>query len=305
MQKLPVTVLVAARNEVLNLPRCLASVVRAERSIVVDSNSIDGTQAIARMHGAELVQFNYRGGYPKKRQWALDSLTIDTPWILLLDADEVVPEPLWHDIEHAITQPDAPDAFLITKSFHFLGRRLRHGGFSHAAVLLFRKGAARFERLFDDDPGTLDMEVHERVMVNGRIARLDTPLIHEDLKGLASYISRHNAYSSWEARLRHGYITQKQYGEDTISARLFGNSQERRRFLKAFVIRLPCEPWLWFIYHYVARLGFLEGRAGLIASQIRASYIAQVRAKMFELRLWTDQSKGPHRDCQWQDGVET
>jgi glycosyltransferase involved in cell wall biosynthesis len=295
--RLPVTVLVAVRNEVLNLPHCLASVVRAQRSIVLDSNSTDGTQAIARMHGAELVQFDYRGGYPKKRQWALDSLAIGTPWILLLDADEVVPEPLWHEIERAITQPDAPDAFLITKSFHFLGRRLRHGGFSHAAVLLFRKGTARFERLFDDESGGLDMEVHERVLVEGRIARLDTPLIHEDFKGLESYISRHNAYSTWEARLRHRYITQGRYGEETIPARLFGNSQERRRFLKAFVIRLPFEPWLWFCYHYIARLGFLEGRAGLIASQIRASYISQVRAKMFELRSRAVQSGFPQRDC--------
>jgi glycosyltransferase involved in cell wall biosynthesis len=283
--RLPVTVLVAVRNEVLNLPHCLASVVRAERTIVLDSNSTDGTQAVARMHEAELVQFNYRGGYPKKRQWALDCLEIGTPWILLLDADEVVPQPLWQEIGRAVTRPDAPDAFLITKSFHFLGRRLRYGGFSHAAVLLFRKGAARFERLFDDESNGLDMEVHERVRVEGRIGRLDTPLIHEDVKGLESYISRHNAYSTWEARLRHRYIMQGRYGEDTISARLFGNAQERRRFLKAFVIRLPFEPWLWFTYHYIARLGFLEGRAGLIASQIRASYIAQVRAKMFEMRL--------------------
>lgn len=302
--RLPVTVLVAARNEVLNLPHCLSSVVRAQRTIVVDSNSTDGTQAIARMHGAELVQFNYRGGYPKKRQWALDSLTIGTPWILLLDADEVVPEPLWHEIGRAITRPNAPDAFLITKSFHFLGRRLRHGGFSHAAVLLFRKGAARFERLFDDASGGLDMEVHERVLVEGRIARLDTPLIHEDVNGLESYISRHNAYSTWEARLRYGYITQGQYGEETISARLFGNSQERRRFLKPLVIRLPFEPWLWFFYHYIARLGFLEGRAGLIASQIRASYIAQVRAKMFELRSRECRSEVPQRGCRSQDRVE-
>lgn len=302
--RLPITVLVAARNEVLNLPHCLASVVRAERSIVLDSNSTDGTQAIARMHGAELVQFEYTGGYPKKRQWALDGLTIATPWILLLDADEVVPEPLWHEIGRAITQPDAPDAFLITKGFHFLGRRLRHGGFSHAAVLLFRNGAARFERLFDGDARGLDMEVHERVLVEGRIARLDTPLIHEDLKGLASYLSRHNAYSTWEARLRHRYFTQGQYGEDTIPARLFGNSQERRRFLKAFVIRLPFEPWLWFFYHYIVRFGFLEGRAGLIASQVRANYIAQVRAKMFELRSRAVQSKVPRRDCRSHDGVE-
>ena len=67
--------------------------------------------------------------------------------------------------------------------------------------------------------------------------------------------------------------------------RLFGNFQERRRFLKALIIRLPFEPQLWFVYHYVFRLGLFEGRPGFIASQIRASYIAQTRAKIYELQL--------------------
>jgi len=66
---------------------------------------------------------------------------------------------------------------------------------------------------------------------------------------------------------------------------LFGNAQERRRFFKKWFIRLPFEPLLWFIYHYWFRLGFLEGRPGLIASQIRSAYIRQVRAKVYELRL--------------------
>jgi hypothetical protein len=75
-----------------------------------------------------------------------------------------------------------------------------------------------------------------------------------------------------------------QWGEDTIRPRIFGNSQERRRFLKQLALRMPCESILWFLYHYVARLGFLEGRPGLIASRIRSDYIAQVRAKIYELR---------------------
>ena len=176
------------------------------------------------------------------------------------------------------------DAYLITKGFHFLGRRFRHGGFSHAPVLLFRTGTARFERLSDDAVDSLDMEIHERVVVQGRIGRLRTPLIHEDFKGLEASITRHNKYSTWEARVRHRYLTTGRYGEDTIAPRLLGNSQERRRFVKALIIRLPFEQQLWFLYHYLFRLGCLEGRPGLIACQIRASYIAQTRAKMYELR---------------------
>lgn len=283
--KLPITVLLAAKNEAVNLPRCISALGPATRVVVLDSHSTDATSEIAHAHGAEVVQFHYHGGYPKKRQWALDNLTIDTPWVLLLDADEVVPPLLWAEIAEAINQPPRADAFMITKGFHFLGRRMRHGGFSHAAVLLFKTGKARFERIFEDDLDGLDMEIHERLVVDGSIGRIATPLIHEDFKGLEAYIARHNKYSTWEARLRYRYLGTGLYGEQTITPRLFGNAQERRRAIKALIIRLPFEHWLWFGYHYVFRLGFLEGRAGLIACQIRSSYIAQVRAKMFELEL--------------------
>lgn len=284
-RKLPITVLLAVKNEAINLPRCLAALAPAEKVIVLDSHSTDATPNIALQYGAKIVQFDYLGGYPKKRQWALENLDIVTLWILLLDADEMVPTTLWQEIAAAIYSPDASDAYLITKGFHFLGRRFKYGGFSHSAVLLFRTGAARFEKLFDDNLSGLDMEVHERIVVDGRIGKINTPLIHEDFKGLEAYISRHNKYSTWEAQLRCHYLTTGRYGEETISPRFFGNSQERRRFLKALIIRAPFEQWLWFIYHYFVRLGFLEGRPGLIASQIRASYIVQIKAKIYELKL--------------------
>lgn len=283
--KLPITVLLAAKNEAINLPRCLAALVPAERVVVLDSHSSDATAEIALANGAEVLQFDYRGGYPKKRQWALENLAIDTPWVFLLDADEVIPNALWAEIAQAIAGEPAAEAFMVTKGFHFLGKPMRYGGFSHAAVLLFKTGKASFERLFDDGLDGLDMEIHERVMVDGKVGRILTPLIHEDFKGLEAYIARHNKYSTWEARLRYRFLTSGRYGEATISPKLFGNPQERRRAIKALIIRLPFEQWLWFVYHYFFRLGFLERKAGLIASQIRASYISQVRAKIYELKL--------------------
>lgn len=282
-RRMPITVLVAVKNEEANIGRCLDALGRAERVVVLDSHSTDRTAEIARSAGAEVVQFTYCGGYPKKRQWAIDTLSLDTEWVLLLDADEVVPEALWMEIDKAIAPADAADAFLITKGFHFLGRRFRFGGFSHAAVLLFRRGRARFEELLDDPPGAQDMEVHERLVVNGTMGRLETPIIHEDFKGLKAYIDRHNHYSTWEARLRAGYLAAGNYGRSAIQPRLFGDAQERRRFLKLIALRLPGEPLAWFFYHFVARLGFLEGRPGYIASHIRASYIAQARAKCYEI----------------------
>ncbi len=285
---LPITVLLAARNEEANLPRCLQALAPAARVVLLDSHSTDRTADIARDHGALVVQFDYRGGYPKKRQWALENLDIGTPWVLLLDADEVVPPELWDEMGRAVSGPRPCDAYLITKGFHFLGRRFRFGGFSFAAVLLFRRGQARFEQILDDGEGAghgLDMEVHERLIVDGSIGKLHTPLIHEDFKGLQAYLDRHNRYSTWEAAVRHACLRTGRYGRDTIRPRLFGNTQERRRFLKGLVMRLPLEPWLWFAYHYLFRLGFLEGRRGLIACQVRAHYISECRAKMYERQL--------------------
>jgi len=283
LSKLPITVVLAAKNEAVNLPRCLGKLREFERVAMIDSHSADASAAIAADYGAEVVQFDYRGGYPKKRQWALENIGIATPWVLLLDADEVVPEPLLAEMRRVVNQPDAASGYLITKGFHFLGQPFRFGGFSHAAVLLFRRGAARFEHLLDEPADALDMEVHERLIVEGPVGRLSTPLVHEDFKGLEAYLDRHNRYSTWEAHVRRRFLTTGRWGSDAITPRLWGNVQERRRYLKHLAMRLPGEPWLWFVYHYVLRGGFLEGRRGRLASQIRAQYIAQVRAKMFDM----------------------
>lgn len=283
-KSLPVTVLIAARNESANMRKCLASCVAAQRVIVVDSASADGTADIAMAEGAEVVQFQYTGSYPKKRQWALNELTFDSDWILFLDADEVIPDELWEEIRLAIAAPCDYDAFLITKGFHFLGKKFRYGGFSHKAVLLVRKGKGRFEELVEVPGDTLDMEVHERIINSGPLGVLKTPLIHEDFKGLEAYIDRHNHYSTWEAYVRNNWLESGVYGETSIQAKLFGNDQQRRRWLKKFVVRMPLEPWIWFVFHYFWRLGFLEGRPGLVASQIRRQYIQNVRAKIYEFR---------------------
>ena len=287
---LPVTVLIAAKNEEANLSKCLAALTDFERVVVVDSASTDRTTDVASAWGAEVINFDYRGGYPKKRQWALDTLNITTLWTLLLDADEVAPPKLTDELRAIVENKDSDTAYLVAKGFHFLGQRFRFGGFSHTAVVMFRTGQARFEHLLNESSDGLDMEVHERVVVNGPVGKIETPLIHEDFKGLEAYLQRHNQYSTWEARVRYQYLARGHWGTTTIKPRLLGNAQERRRYLKQIAIRIPFEPVLWFAYHFIFKLGFLEGWRGLLASKIRSSYIAQARAKLYELRLqqeWT------------------
>jgi glycosyltransferase involved in cell wall biosynthesis len=280
--KLDLTVIIATRNEAANLVACLDSLAPAARVVVVDSHSTDGTADIASARGAEVVPFRWDGRYPRKRQWALDHLSIDTGWVALLDADESIPPALWDEIRAVLESPLALPAYLVKKQFHFMGRCLRFGGFSHSAVFLFRTGSARFENLLPDVGENLDMEVHERLIVDGAVGHLKHPLEHRDAKGLAAYVDRHNAYSTWEAEIRFRFLTTGRYGEESIRPDWRGNAQERRRFWKRLALRMPGEAWAWFLYHYLLRGAFLEGKRGLVASQIRRAYIEQVRAKVYE-----------------------
>ncbi len=118
-RKLPITVLIAVKNEALNLPKCLGALTPAERVVLVDSGSTDDTSRIAEGHGVEVIQFKYSFAYPKKRQWALDNLVITTPWVFLLDADEVMTHELWHEISVVIGSSNPKPAYLVEKAFHF------------------------------------------------------------------------------------------------------------------------------------------------------------------------------------------
>jgi len=284
-KRLPITVIIATRNEAANIENCLRALLNVERVVVVDSFSTDGTIDLAQAYGSEVVQFEYKGGYPKKRQWALNNLDIKTPWTMLIDADEQVTHSLWKEIEHVVNSPGCSDAYLGYKEFHFLGKKLRRGGFSHSAVLLFKTGRAQFEQTDGNTANGQDMEVHERLLVDGKVGRLHSPLIHQDFKGLYAYLDRHNKYSTWEAGIRANYFKTGSWGDQTIKARLFGDAQSRRRFLKAIVLRLPFEPWLWFAYHFILRGGIFEGRRGYIAASLRKAYIEQIHAKLYEQRV--------------------
>ena len=259
----------AVKNEGLNLPKCLQSLQPAERVVVLDSGSIDETPALAKRLGAEVIQFHYKGGYPKKRQWALNHLKIKTKWVLLIDADEEVPDDLWAEIDREIGSSSPNKAYLIKKQYHFMGKKFRFGGFSFEAILLFQKGCARFEHLIDEPASAMDMEVHERLIVEGPIGKMKTPLLHNDFKNLEAFVGLHNKYSTWEAKVRKSFRKTGQYGQTSIQPRLFGNPQERRRFQKKLVQNVLFEPFIWFLYHYFFHLGFLEGQRGWIACPLR------------------------------------
>ena len=277
---LPVSVIIAARNEERNLPRCLESLREVGEVYLVDSQSTDDTIRIAESYGARIVQFHYRGGWPKKRQWAMDTLPLAYDWILLLDADEVLTPELSSEMQRAIKDPQV-DGYYIALDMYFLGRRLRHGGASFWKLSLFRKGHGRYEcRLQNQDKSMADMEVHEHVMVNGSTRRLRHPLIHHNVESLDRYIQKHNEYSNWDARV----WLDGNKGEDEIRPSLRGTQAQRRRWLRRHFLELPGSPVLFFLYKYFARLGFLDGVPGLIYCAFQGVQFFHIKAKVYELR---------------------
>ncbi len=282
--RLPITVIVPARNEARNLPRCLESLNGVGEVYVIDSQSADPTVEVARAYGAQVVQFHYQGGWPKKRQWAMESLPLAFDWILLVDADESLTPQLEQEIKSAIENP-AFDGYYIALRVHFLGRELRHCGASFYKLSLFRRGKGRFEcRLRDQDPSMADMEVHEHVIVEGKTARLRQPLLHHNIESLSRYIQKHDEYSNWEARVwLHGYCDDAA-SQEQITPSLFGSQAQRRRWLKKNFLAMPGSSLLFFFYKYIGLLGFLDGVPGLIFCVFQGIQFFHVKAKIYELK---------------------
>jgi glycosyltransferase involved in cell wall biosynthesis len=278
--RLPLTVIVPVRNEAHNLTRCLEALKGVGEVFVVDSGSTDDTEAIARSYGAKVVQFHYRGGWPKKRQWAMDTLPLAYDWILLLDADEVLTPELFDEIRIAI-QDRNTDGYYIALEMYFLGRRLRHSGASFWKLSLFRKGRGRYEcRLEDQDQSMADMEVHEHVVIPGTTRKLSHSLVHHNVESLSRYIQKHNEYSNWEARV---WLDGGHSG-DEIQPSLLGTQAQRRRWLRRRFLMVPGSPVLFFVYKYVFHLGFLDGVSGLIYCVFQGIQFFHIKAKVYELR---------------------
>lgn len=277
--KLPVSVIVATRNEENNLPRCLEALREVGEVYVIDSGSTDATCEIARSYGAQVLQFHYQGGWPKKRQWAMENLPLAFDWIFLVDADEALTPELVEEIKTAIRNPDI-NGYYVSLQMYFLGRPLRHGGAGFWKLSLFRRGKGAYEcRLKDQDTSMADMEIHEHVVVEGNTARLRHPLIHHNVSSLSRYIQKHDEYSNWEAKV---WVEGDANGQ--LSASFFGTQAQRRRWLKTKFLRLPGAPLWFFLFKYVFSLGFLDGMPGLIYCGFQAVQVFHVKAKIFELR---------------------
>ena len=276
----PVAAVVLTHNEERNLPDCLASLAGWVREIfVVDSGSTDRTLAIAREAGATVFEHSFEH-YGAQRNWAIDHLPIAAPWTLHVDADErITPElraSITAELAGGSSSLERTDGFLVSRRTIFMGRWIRHGGHYPAWHLrLIRTGAGRCEdRLYD-----------QHFYVAGAVQKLQGDLIDTLTPDLATFTARHLRWAALEAAEHEA--TPDAVGR--IRGRLAtDNAIEQRRWLRDWYARLPLfvRPTAYFLYRYVVRLGFLDGRAGLVFHVLQGFWFRfLVDALILERRL--------------------
>jgi len=271
---LPLTVVILCFNEELNLAAALDSVVGWAREVfVVDSYSTDRTVdvALARQDdGVRVVQHAFES-YSEQWSWAVENLPVRTDWVLKLDADERTTPAFQNEVEARLLAAEVPEvAFVVHWRLVFLGKHLRWGGlYPNGAIRIWRHGQAHF-----DDRG-----VNEHVIVDGAVGEIRHPVDHEDRKDLGQWLERHNRYSALETRaLEAGNVTGQ------VTPLFFGSGEERRAWLRRVYYNVPGRALWYFLYRYVVRLGFLDGRAGFRFAFLHASYFYWIDLKRDELR---------------------
>jgi len=256
------SVVLITYNEEANLSRTLESVVPLVRDgrgeiVVVDSGSTDRTLEIARSFGAKIFVEPWKG-FAAQKNSAMDKASGD--WVLQLDADEALEAELPAEIEDALVATIATGFWIPRKNF-FLGRWIRHGGFYPDPKLrLIRRGAGRFE----------EHGAHPTIKVDGPTGRLKHALVHNAYPTLRGYIDHMNSYSSSGAAL----VFEK--GDRSFS-----------------VIHIVIRPLLTFVYNYFIRLGFLDGREGLLLHLYHSVYVSWKYAKAWELARASSQDSNP------------
>ncbi len=276
--RVPVSVIVPIKNEAVNLPRCLDCVKWADEIFVIDSESTDDSIAIARQHGAKVVQFEFNGTWPKKKNWALENVAFRNEWVFILDADEVLPPQAEAEFAQAITEARDIAGYWINRRFMFMGRWLRHAYYPNWNLRLFRHALGRYEKLTDAPTNSGDNEVHEHVFVNGRTAKLQVEIDHYAFPSIDVFVEKHNRYSNWEARVTAETLL------DSSSGRISSQTVDQRRKLKALSQHLPFRPLLRFLYVYLWQKGFLDGAEGYYFARLHGFYEFLSVAKTRELQ---------------------
>ena len=283
-------VVILTLDEERNLPACLQSLEGLDAELfVVDSGSTDDTVRVAKEAGAHVCHHAFEN-YAEQRNWAFENLPIKTPWTLCLDADERLTPELRQEIIECISAPaGGADGYMMKRRTYFLGKWIRHGGQYPAYHLrLFKTGKGRCEdRLYD-----------QHFLVDGQVASLKNDYVDVITADLSSWIDRHNRWAALEASEVLAQRNRRQSTQKKVVVPdLFGTPIQRKRFLRSIVYQnfpLFLRPFLFWIYGYILRLGFLDGMPGLIFHTLQRFWFRfLVDAKIYEQRLNSIRDSSP------------
>lgn len=272
------TVIILTFNEEKNIKDCLESLNNLNADIyIVDSGSTDQTIEICKAYTSNIYHHQF-DNYGAQRNWALQNLPLGTEWIINMDADHRLTPELATELQLAINDPrnEEVNGFMVSRKTYFLGKWIKYGGHYptyHANI--FRKGCGTCEdKMYDQ---------HFKVTGKTRILKNDTIDVITD--SLNSFIDRHNKWAGLEAdfQMRQSIGLYK----DGIKPKAFGNRIEQRRYIKSIYEKFPLfvRPLIYFLIRYFFRLGFLDGRRGLIFHFLQGFWFRfLVDAKIYELK---------------------
>jgi glycosyltransferase involved in cell wall biosynthesis len=251
-----IAAIVLTKNEAIHLRRCLRSLQGiVDQTFVVDSFSTDGTLDIARSEGAQVVQ-NPWTNYATQFNFALDTLPIATDWVMRIDADEFVEGDLEGLKRRLAALPSEVTGLMLRRKMHFLGRWIRHGGMHPLWHLrMWRSGRARCEARWMDE---------HMILLSGTTASEPVEIVDDNKNSLTWWTEKHNSYASREAvdllNLKYHFLASGDHMKGISGVQATG-----KRWIKEVVYRrLPpfFRAGLYFLYRFVVRLGFLDGRQG-------------------------------------------
>ena len=267
--KIPVSVIVTVKNEEKKIQVCLAALTDFDEIIVVDSNSQDKTAAISIENGATLVNFEWNGLYPKKRQWCLDHLNLKHDWIFFVDADEIVTPELAIEIK-SLFESVPPACGYFVKARYLMQGKLLKFGLQNNKLVLFDRREIEFPVVDDlDIPGMGEMEGHYQPVLkiaskSKKIGSLHHYLVHDCMDDRHAWTFRHKKYARWETGMnkKNGWPTDPKPFRDRVK-----NCLRNSRF----------RPELIFFISYVMLFGFLDGKRGLKFARSKREYYSLIQ----------------------------
>lgn len=252
----PITVVVLTLNEEINIRQALGNVVGWAREVIVlDSGSKDKTCEIAQELGAK-VFYRQFDNYANQRNYAIRELPVENEWMFFLDADEYLTNELKDELTDIVANDGyGKNGYYVKRKFVFMGKWIKHGGYYPTWVL----------RLFKKDKAVVNRDMNEHISIDGEFGRLKHDFIHMDKKDFSFWLEKHNKYSTYEAL---ELLKKNKSKEEKSFAKLTGTQAQRKRWLREKIWNkfLPplLRPFIYFIYRYILRLGFLDGKTGFI-----------------------------------------